>query len=138
MPKGEFDTPGPFSGDDEEIYRSVEGHKFGYQQTVALFVERLDQAEREELIGLLNKGTHAEALFEALKHVANSGFRDVEWQRQADAAIAAYKGKRDVVVKEIRPGTFDADRLAPGPVGEAATDAFEQSLAMEDDDEEWE
>ena len=56
MTKSEYDTPGPFSlaGDDE--FPTI--HRWG----VAQYLGSLDAAEREELVDLLNKGTHFEAL----------------------------------------------------------------------------
>ena len=68
MPKGEYDTPGPFYVDDDRIIR---------RKPLALAQGTLwitlDQAEREELVGLLNKGTHFNRLLEAAKDAISRG-----------------------------------------------------------------
>ena len=56
MPKGEFDTPGPF----RQMALGVRWN----DRNVMGFNDNLDQAERDELTGLLNKGTHFEKLRE--------------------------------------------------------------------------
>ena len=66
MPKGEFDTPGPFTGslmDSAGIYRALGPHTV----RAARFDDHIDQAERDELVDLLNKGTHFDGMLAALK-----------------------------------------------------------------------
>ena len=72
MPSGEYDTPGPFQKDGPYIKRGLN------ERDEAVFMHHTDQAEREEFIGLLNKGTHFEGMLEALKrksrgHTSNCG-----------------------------------------------------------------
>lgn len=101
MPKGEYDTPGPFWLDDKpgfngaiSVYRNT-GLNCHYLGSLS---PRLDQAEREELCGLLNKGTHYDAMLAALKsvnelwtHSDDEAVRDRHVQ--VAAAIAAAEGK---------------------------------------------
>ena len=63
MPKGEFDTPGPF----RQMALGVRWN----DRNVMGFNDNLDKAERDELTGLLNKGTHFEALVDALRGVSD-------------------------------------------------------------------
>ena len=97
MAKGEYERPGPFSlaGDDE----FPEIHRAGVPQ----YLGSLDQAEREELVGLLNKGTHFEGMLEALKAaqeylVLHHHETDAMWDGVAAsvrAAIAKAEGEND-------------------------------------------
>lgn len=70
MPKGEYDTPGPFRLDDKPGFNgsvSVYRDTGEFSHYLGSLSPRLDEAERDELVGLLNKGTHYNALLEALK-----------------------------------------------------------------------
>ena len=60
MPKGEFDTPGPFHLNGQTIRGN------GFRVAV---ISDLDEAEYEELIGLLNKGTHFDEMLDMLHAV---------------------------------------------------------------------
>lgn len=59
MPKGEYDTPGPFTRTADTVHR--EG------RAVMILGAPLCGAERDELVGLLNKGTHFEPMLAALR-----------------------------------------------------------------------
>ena len=62
--KGEYDTPGKYY----RINTVTVGVKpYGY--AVAVFPSSTDEAEREEFIGLLNKGTRFEQMLAALKAI---------------------------------------------------------------------
>ena len=70
MPKGKYDTPGPFY----TFYRedpSLTGHTIirrkPYGNPQAQIWGKLDEAECDELVGLLNKGTHFDEMLAALK-----------------------------------------------------------------------
>jgi len=107
MPKGEFDTPGPFT-----MKRISRWTRYIYwRQHLALTVATgQDEAEGEEMLGLLNKGTHFEALVDAVrlaKHAMDStfmpgppghapvpAFGDTHpAMKQIDAALAAAEGR---------------------------------------------
>ena len=62
MPKGEYDTPGPFDRTRMLVRRTFAPASGLDVQPQMSFVETLDEAERDELVGLLNKGTHFEKL----------------------------------------------------------------------------
>lgn len=62
MPPGEFSTPGPFKRTKLTI-------RWG-PNTVLRFMDNLDDAERDEIEGLLNKGKHFERLIDALNRVS--------------------------------------------------------------------
>lgn len=66
MPKGEFSTPGPYRRDGDVV--RLRGCVFAQ----ALLSERMDEAERDELVGLLNKGTHFERMLEALETIRDA------------------------------------------------------------------
>ena len=66
MSTGEFDTPGPFTRSDS----AEPGLIWWGSRWAARMTANLDEAEREELVGLLNKGTHFKGLLEVLKEVA--------------------------------------------------------------------
>ena len=89
MPKGEFDTPGPFWRMDHWLHNDLRGGAF------ASFHSRMDEAERDELVGLLNKGTHFEdllmALELALRNLTPGGERELG--PTIRAAIAVAKGR---------------------------------------------
>lgn len=71
MPKGEYDAPGPFSRKGGMVFRQYgERDDWG----VANLHGALDEAERDELLGLLNKGTHFERLVAAVKSALEDGF----------------------------------------------------------------
>ena len=63
MPKGEFDTPGPFNLDGRTIRRN--GFRVG-------MVSDLDEAECAELIDLLNKGTHFDRMLIEIERAGNA------------------------------------------------------------------
>ncbi len=89
MPKGEYDTPGPFYQRGPAIcHRNVAAGR----SARAMFAEILDRAEREELVGLLNKGTHFERMLEALKGMSTllqdaSAVLDIARRRDAVRAM---------------------------------------------------
>ena len=100
MSKDECSTPGPFYREGNLIYRSIEQHSF-------LSADVLDETERDELVELLNKGTHFEKMLEALSRIAGEcigtgGAPDVSGiERVAMTAIAEATG--DVgLIEELR------------------------------------
>ena len=84
MPKGEFDTPGPFTMDDMRHFVLQNG------RGVLVFAAWLDEAEHEELVGLLNKGTHFERMLEALEE-AKRMFAEARGDVVATEAIHAWE-----------------------------------------------
>ena len=111
MPKGEFDTPGPFltgnhfSGTDNVIVRDgVKGWCLMFADLYLGHMSHTDAAEREELVGLLNKGTHFDGLVGALKGlklsivdlpIENFYNNVIEVMSRAEAVIAKAEGKDD-------------------------------------------
>ena len=85
MPSGEYDTPGPYEMDGPYIKRGI------YKRDEAVFMHTTDQAEREEFIGLLNKGTHFEGMMEALKHARDNCIGHPD--QMIDEAIAKAEAK---------------------------------------------
>ena len=67
MPKGEYDTPGPFDRTRMLVRRTFAPASGLDVQPQLAFVETLDEAERDELTGLLNKGTHYVKLIELIR-----------------------------------------------------------------------
>lgn len=93
MPKGEFDTPGPFTADDMRHFVLQNG------RGVLVFAAWLDEAEQEELVGLLNKGTHFNALVDALKAVC-------AWQENpSDVCDDQAENARDLVYTALAAAT---------------------------------
>ncbi len=107
MPKGEFDTPGPFT-----MKRISRWTRYIYwRQHLALTVATgQDEAEGEEMLGLLNKGTHFDALVAHIKRerqglanllefrwITDPGHRQAihEAIMEADAVIASTEGRGD-------------------------------------------
>ena len=88
MPKGEYDTPGPFYVDDNRIFR---------RKPLALAQGTLwitlDEAEREELVGLLNKGTHFARLLEAVSTFVSRYEDGNPYVAPLRAAIAECEGQ---------------------------------------------
>lgn len=59
MPKGDQqDVPGPFSGMRMHVRRTVKTGQLTTPQPVLRFHDDMDQDGRDELVALLNKGTH--------------------------------------------------------------------------------
>ena len=80
-PKGEYDTPGPFE-------RLNYGELIKWHGNEALIcIARTDEAEREELVGLLNKGTHCDALMRVVYEL----LRYPEDKPPFDAAHTAFE-----------------------------------------------
>ena len=59
MPKGEYDTPGPFEWGADAWIQRVDGL---CPLVVFKPSEELDDAEVDELVDLLNRGTHCDVL----------------------------------------------------------------------------
>ena len=74
MPKGEYDTPGPFRigknkfGDHLIMWDGVTWHPaLANLKARIRFGSGTDEMERKYLVGLLNKGTHFDDMLTALK-----------------------------------------------------------------------
>ena len=70
MPKGDQqDVPGPFSGMRMHVRRTVKTGQLTTPQPVLRFHDDMDQDGRDELVALLNKGTHYDSLWNTLRLV---------------------------------------------------------------------
>lgn len=65
MPKGEYDTPGPFHLTSPNFI-----HRDG--RPCLVVGAQFDEAEVDELVGLLNKGTHFERMRDALGEIVGA------------------------------------------------------------------
>ena len=74
-PKGKFDTPGPFMMERQPLTGVFEinrvSHKGGFVCIVPVLAStpECDEGELEELVGLLNKGTHFDGMLKALREI---------------------------------------------------------------------
>ena len=91
MSIGEYDTPGPYRSERRAIYMG----ECAYMQ--ASLGARMDPAEQEEFIGLLNKGTHFEGLLGAAKAMIAVGH-----SRSVTAEVAR-DGLRAAIAKAEPP-----------------------------------
>ena len=89
MPKGEYDTPGRFWLD---VKNNI-CERRDKCSVIVLTPLHLDEAECEELVGLLNKGTHFDAMLEALKHVRANCLAHPD--QLVDEAIAEAESRDD-------------------------------------------
>ena len=89
MPKGEYDTPGPFRADAKGVIWKTIGPSVSHSCTTV--PKDFDAAEIEELIGLLNKGTHFDGMLAALKHARDNCISHPD--QMIDDAIAKAEGK---------------------------------------------
>ena len=96
MPKGEYDTPGPFD-------RHPRGHVRKNGAYILTLSGSLDDSRCDELVSLLNKGTHFEGMLEALKVIFEWEYQfqpDEYWGHKelierAKNAMAKIQGKDD-------------------------------------------
>ena len=93
MPKGEFSTPGPFWLDDKPgfggAHHVLRGDGHLNVRHVVTLPGRLDEEERDELVGLLNKGTHFERLRDALEDMTARFFRCAQLGGSSFEAVEA-------------------------------------------------
>lgn len=92
MPKGEYHTPGPFHLTSPSFI-----HRQGVAHPVLITAAQFDEAEKDELVGLLNKGTHHERLVAALIEIERlSGPTSIQRARKiAREALAPTVEKTD-------------------------------------------
>ena len=81
MSTGEYDTPGPYRNEGRAIFSA--GCDFAQGSISA----RMDQAEQDEFVGLLNKGTHCDALMRVVYEL----LRYPEDKPPFDAAHTAFE-----------------------------------------------
>lgn len=87
MPEGEFDTPGPFYRDGVMVFRRTGKHQHMFARLTTI----RDEAEMDEFIGLLNKGTHYNGMLEALKAIRSAADeRSGDFQADIDGLVAAW------------------------------------------------
>lgn len=87
MPKGKFDTPGPFFHVNGLIRRMVDGRPD----------RPFNAEEAEDMVALLNKGTHFDGMLAALRYCASAKdlYHIERAHDSARAAIARVGGKAD-------------------------------------------
>ena len=116
MPKGEYDTPGPYMR-MEDVVR-LKAHPYA----VALLEKHTDEAERDELVSLLNKGTHFDGLLAAIKvagcicgvSIGDPRARSHSKQcNDLDAAQRAAEGKEPEPVSRCMRCSGSTDKLFP-------------------------
>ena len=95
MPKGEYDTPGPYSRQGFCLLGRINETE---HMELAEFVPRLEDCDRDQLVDLLNRGTRFEGMLEALKAIVGDDMTllDVDDAlMKCRAAIAKAEGNAD-------------------------------------------
>ena len=96
MPKGKFDTPGPFRADAKGVIWKTIGPTVSHSCTTV--PKDFDAAEIEELVDLLNKGTHFDNLKSAMLEAQSGQYSRADANRILRSAlntIAKAEGKDD-------------------------------------------